>query len=81
MCSAMRARIVSQAILTAAPFRSDPDEAAVAEVLGTLAVSVAVMRTTSCGTPKALAATCATFWNNPCPISVPPWFMAMEPSW
>jgi hypothetical protein len=62
------------------PFRSDPDEAAVAEVLGTLPVSVAVIFTRSSGTPKPSAATCATFWNRPCPISVPPWFRWIDPS-
>ncbi len=77
----MRAFNSSQAAATAMPFRSLPDEAAVAEVLGTLAVSVAVIFTRSSGTPKREAATWATFWNRPCPISVPPWFMWMEPSW
>ena len=62
------------------PFRSDPDEAAVAEVLGTLAVAVAVILTASGGMPKTRAATCATFWNRPWPISVPPWFKWTEPS-
>jgi len=77
----MRPRSVSQAACTAMPLRSDPDEAAVAEVLGTLAVSVAVMRTRSSGMPNRAAATCATFWNSPCPISVPPWFSATDPAW
>ena len=72
--------MVSQALRTAIPFRSDPDDAAVADVLGTLAVSVAVIRTASIGTPNRLAATCATFWNSPCPISVPPWFRWIDPS-
>ena len=35
---------------------------AVAEVFGTLDVSVAVNRTWSSEIPKVLAATCATFW-------------------
>ena len=43
MKSASRPRSVSQAAFTAMPFRSDPDEAAVALVFGTLAVSVAVI--------------------------------------
>ena len=62
------------------PFRSAPDDAAVAEVLGTCAVSVAVIFTASASSPKTPAATCATFWNRPCPISVPPWFIRTEPS-
>ena len=76
----MRSRIVSQAFCAAMPLRSEPEEAAVAEVLGTLAVSVAVILTSSGETPKREAATCATFWNSPCPISVPPWFRWIEPS-
>ena len=71
---------MSQAAFTAIPFRSDPDDAAVAEVLGTFAVSVAVIFTTPASTPKAAAATCATLRNRPCPISVPPWFIAIDPS-
>ena len=38
-------RICSQASLTAPPFRSAPELAAVAEVLGTLSVRVGVSRT------------------------------------
>jgi adenine-specific DNA-methyltransferase len=68
------------AAFAAIPFRSDPDEAAVAEVFGTLPVSVAVIFTAPASTPKTPATTCATFWNRPCPISVPPWFNWMEPS-
>ena len=49
-----------------------PEEAAVGEALGTLAVLVAVMRTKSSGTPNSSATTCATLVNSPCPISVPP---------
>ena len=45
---------------------------AVAEVLGTLSVEVAVMCTRSSPMPNSSAATCATFWNRPWPISVPP---------
>jgi hypothetical protein len=47
------ARIVSQAACVAIPFRSDPDDAAVAEVLGTLPVSVAVIFTASVSTPNS----------------------------
>ncbi len=47
------------------PFKSLPDDAAVADVLGTLAVSVAVILTISNGMPNLAAATCATFWNSP----------------
>ena len=56
------------------------DEAAVAEVLGTLDVSVAVIFTAPVSTPNTSAATCATFWFRPCPISVPPWFRMIDPS-
>ncbi len=42
------------------PFRSEPDEAAVAEVLGTLPVVVAVIFTLSISTWKQSATTCAT---------------------
>ena len=52
MNSAMRSRIVSQAAFTAMPLRSVPEEAAVAEVLGTLPVSVAVILTLSMPTPN-----------------------------
>ena len=62
------------------PFMSEPDEAAVAEVLGTLAVEVAVIFTVPTSTWKTLATTWATFMNSPCPISVPPWFSMMLPS-
>ena len=63
------------------PLRSEPEEAAVAEVLGTLPVSVAVIRTASTPTPKRDAATCETLRWRPWPISVPPWFRWIEPSW
>ena len=59
--SASRARIVSQAALAAIPFMSDPEDAAVALVFGTFAVSVAVIFTRSGVTPNRAAATCATF--------------------
>ena len=80
MNAAIRALIFSQAARVAIPFRSDPDEAAVAEVLGTLDVSVAVIFTAPVSTPNTSAATCATFWFRPCPISVPPWFRMIDPS-
>ncbi len=73
-------RIVSAAALAAMPFRSDPEDAAVAEVFGTFPVSVAVIFTLPASSPKTCAVTCATFWNRPCPISVPPWFSATDPS-
>jgi hypothetical protein len=62
------------------PFRSLPVLAAVAEVLATLCVSVAVQRTASNGTPSSCATTCATLVFRPWPISVPPWFTSTEPS-
>ena len=57
---------------TAAPFRSLPDEAAVADVFGTLSVRVGMTRTRSGGTPRASAATWRILVKRPCPISVPP---------
>ena len=63
--SAMRVRMASQAARTAMPLRSDPEEAAVAEVFGTFAVSVAVILTVSVETPNRAAATWAIFWNRP----------------
>ena len=72
--------MVRHAACTAIPFMSLPDEAAVAEVFGTNAVSVAVIFTAATSTPNTLAATCATFRNSPCPISVPPWFSVTLPS-
>ena len=56
------------------PFRSEPEEAAVAEVFGTLAVVVAVIFTWSMSIWNSSATTCATLTYSPCPISVPPWF-------
>ena len=73
--------MASQVAATAMPLRSVPEEAAVAEVLGTLAVSVAVMRTAPTSTPKREAATCETLRKSPWPISVPPWLRWIEPSW
>ena len=54
------------------PLRSDPEDAAVAEVLGTLPVWVAVILTLDTGRPNSSATTWATFMLSPCPISVPP---------
>ena len=51
-----RARKVSQAFLTAAPFKSVPQEAAVAEVFGTLSVRVAMTRMRSVVRPSSRAA-------------------------
>jgi len=48
---------VRAAACAAIPFRSEPDEAAVAEVLGTLLVSVVVIRTADSGTPSSAATT------------------------
>jgi hypothetical protein len=53
--------MVSAAARAAMPFRSEPEDAAVGEVLGTLAVVVAVILTRSRSIPKASATTCATF--------------------
>ena len=68
------------AFLTAAPLRSAPDEAAVAEVLGTLSVLVGIMRMDTAGRPSSLIATPRIFVCSPCPISVPPWFTCTVPS-
>ncbi|MNU11853.1 hypothetical protein D3C72_2600310 [compost metagenome] len=54
------------------PFRSVPEEAAVAEVFGTLPVVVAVILTRSTSTWKHSAMTWATLVFRPWPISVPP---------
>jgi hypothetical protein len=48
-----RALIVSQASSAAMPLRSEPEEAAVAEVLGTFPVVVAVILIWSSPMPKA----------------------------
>ena len=55
-------------------------DAAVALVLATLAVSVAVQRTRLSGMRSSCATTCATLVLTPWPISVPPWFTSTEPS-
>ena len=70
--SVMRSLICSAAFFAAMPFRSEPEEAAVGEVFGTLPVVVAVMRIWSTSIWKVSATTCATLMNRPCPISVPP---------
>jgi hypothetical protein len=72
--------MVLAAFRAAMPFRSVPDEAAVAEVLGTLSVTVEVTFTRSTPTLNASATIWATLTNSPCPISVPPWFSRIEPS-
>ena len=56
----------------AMPLMSEPEEAAVAEVFGTLPVLVAVILMRSRSTCSSSATTCATLTNSPCPISVPP---------
>ena len=76
----MRRLICRAPACAAMPLMSDPEEAAVGEALGTLAVLVAVMRTHSKGMPNSSATTCATLVNSPCPISVPPWLRWTEPS-
>ena len=78
--SIRRSRICSAAFCAAMPFRSEPEEAAVAEVFGTLAVVVAVIFTRSRSTWKTSATTWATLVLSPWPISVPPWFRWTEPS-
>ena len=60
-CAAMRSLITSAALRAAMPLRSEPEDAAVGDVLGTLPVVVAVMATCSRAMPKTSATTCATF--------------------
>ena len=64
----------------AAPLRSVPALAAVAEVFGTLSVRVGASRTRARGRPSAVAATWSIFVCRPWPISVPPWLISTEPS-
>jgi hypothetical protein len=64
--------ICCAALAAAMPLRSVPDEAAVADVLGTLPVVVAVIRIVSRSTWNSSASTCATLVLSPWPISVPP---------
>ena len=60
-----RSLIVWHAAWAAMPFRSLPEEAAVAEVLGTLSVRVAVIFTLSSGTWNSWATTWATLIFSP----------------
>ena len=75
-----RALIWRAASSAALPFRSLPVDAAVADVLATFCVSVAVTRTAPMSTPSSCATTCATLVLSPWPISVPPWLTSTEPS-
>ena len=75
-----RARICAAASCAALPFRSLPVLAAVAEVLATFCVSVALQRTAASGRPSSCATTIATLVFRPWPISVPPWFTSTLPS-
>ena len=77
---ASRERICSQAFFTAAPLRSAPELAAVAEVFGTLSVRVGASRTLLSGRPSDVAATWSILVCSPWPISVPPWLTSTEPS-
>ena len=56
-CGALMAPAAMRAAM---PLRSEPEDAAVGEVLGTFAVVVAVMRTRSIPMPNSSATTCAT---------------------
>jgi hypothetical protein len=78
--AASRSRSWRAASCAALPFRSLPVDAAVAEVLATFCVSVAVTRTCAKGMPSSCATTWATLVFRPWPISVPPWFTSTEPS-
>ena len=49
------------------PFRSEPEDAAVGDVFGTLAVVVAVMLTWLTAMPNSSATTCATLMIEPLP--------------
>jgi hypothetical protein len=53
-------RMMAAAWRAAMPLRSAPEEAAVAEVFGTLPVVVAVIRTAEASIPNSSATTCAT---------------------
>ena len=59
--AAMRALMARAAFRAAMPLRSEPAEAAVGAVFGTLPVDVAVMRTRSSPIPNSSATTWATF--------------------
>ena len=56
---------VTHAARTACPLRSEPLDAAVGEVLGTLSVRVAMTRTRSNGSPSSRAATVSIFVCSP----------------
>ena len=75
-----RSRSVTHAAATAAPFKSAPLDAAVAEVFGTLSVLVVIIRMLEAGSPSSRMATPRILVCSPCPISVPPWFTCTEPS-
>ena len=64
--------MVRAAACAAMPFMSVPDDAAVAEVLGTLPVLVAVIFTDPKSIWNSCATICATLVFSPWPISVPP---------
>ena len=86
VCQRSAAKATSRSLIwraaseAAMPLRSVPEEAAVAEVLGTLPVEVAVTRIRSTSTWNSSASTCATLVCRPWPISVPPWLSWSEPS-
>ncbi|MNV83505.1 hypothetical protein D3C71_1773170 [compost metagenome] len=66
VCQRSQAKLTSRSLIwraaskAAMPFKSEPEEAAVADVFGTLPVVVAVIRTRSRSTWKLSAITCAT---------------------
>ena len=62
------------------PLRSEPELAAVAEVLGTLSVRVCISRMLLTGRPSSRMAMPRILVCRPWPISVPPWFTWTEPS-
>ena len=64
--------IFSVAFNVAAPFKSVVDDAALADVLGTLEVFVEDICTFSNGNPNVFATSWAIFVCVPCPISIPP---------
>ena len=64
----------------ALPFMSEPEEAAVAEVFGTLPVLVAVILTRSEVDLQFLGDDLGYLDEQPRPISVPPWLRWMLPS-
>ena len=78
--AASRLFSVWQAACAALPFRSAPDDAAVADVFGTLLVSVLLVRTWEMSICNSLATTWATLVYKPWPISMPPWFTITLPS-